>query len=70
MSNLDRDMAITNFHVLCQDGCPHLPNPAQYMAQELARLPAASGIRDIAYWCAYLIVVSAILYVAIRRKQV
>jgi ABC-type transport system involved in multi-copper enzyme maturation permease subunit len=70
LSNLDRNMAITNFHVLCHDGCPHLPKPAQYLAQELARLPAASGLGDIVYWCAYLLVVSAILYFAIRRKEV
>jgi len=70
LSNLDRDTAITSFHVTCAAGCPELHNQAQALAQELARLPFASSAGDIVYWFAYLMVLCTILYVAIRRKQV
>ena len=70
LSNLDRETAITSFHVTCAAGCPELHNQAQALAQELARLPVASGAGDIVYWFAYLMVLCTILYLAIRRKQV
>jgi len=70
LSNLDRETAITSFHVTCATGCPELHSPSQALAQELARLPVASGAGDVVYWFAYLMVLSTILYVAIRRKQV
>jgi hypothetical protein len=44
--------------------------PALYLADQLSRIPGASGSGDAVYWLAYLLVVCAILYVALRRKQV
>jgi ABC-type transport system involved in multi-copper enzyme maturation permease subunit len=71
LSNLDRDIAIANFNANCATGCPGMrPSPAQYLADELSRIPGASGSGDAVYWLAYLVVVCAILYVALRRKQV
>src|SRR5207245_8586450 len=70
-SNLDRDIVIANFHANCATGCPGMqPSPAQYLADQLSRTPGASGSGDAAYWLAYLLVVGAILYMALRRKQV
>ena len=70
-SNLDRDIAIANFNANCATGCPGIqPNPAQYLADQLSRIPGASSTGDAVHWLAYLFVVSAILYVALRRKQV
>ncbi len=71
LSNLDRDITIANFNANCATGCPGIqPNPGQYLADQLSRIPGASGPGDAVYWTAYLLVVCAILYVALRRKQV
>jgi ABC-type transport system involved in multi-copper enzyme maturation permease subunit len=71
LSNLDRDIAIANFNANCATGCPGMkPSPALYLADQLSRIPGASGSGDAVYWLAYLLVVCAILYVALRRKQV
>jgi len=69
-SNLERDITISDFNVICRGGCPDLPHPSQYLAQELAHIPGASGTGDIVYWFAYLVVVCVALYLALRRKQV
>jgi hypothetical protein len=46
------------------------PTPAEYLAHELARIPGASSSGEVVYWFAYLTVICALLYVALRRKQV
>lgn len=70
-SNLDRDIAVANFNASCATGCPGMkPTPALYLADQLSRIPGASGGGDAVYWLAYLLVVCAILYIALRRKQV
>jgi ABC-type transport system involved in multi-copper enzyme maturation permease subunit len=70
LSNLQRDIAITTLHVSCMDGCPALPDPQKYLAQELARIPGASSGGDIVYWFAYVVALCAVLYLVLRRKQV
>ncbi|MGH7761059.1 MAG: hypothetical protein ACREOY_06550 [Candidatus Dormibacteraceae bacterium] len=71
LSNLARDITTLNVATLCETGCPGLQaTPAQILADELSRIPGASGPGDVVYWLAYLCVVSAVLYVALRRKQV
>ena len=70
LSNLQRDIAATELHVSCVRGCPELPDPQHYLAGELARIPGASASGDFVYWSAYLVVLCAILYLALRRKQV
>jgi ABC-type transport system involved in multi-copper enzyme maturation permease subunit len=69
--NLDRAIAIAQYHVNCSTGCPGMrPTPAAYLAHELKNIPGASGSGEIVYWLAYLTVACAILYVALRRKKV
>ena len=71
VSNMERAIAIANFNSTCARGCPAIqPDPQQYLAHLLARIPGASGGGDIVFWLAYLAVVCALLYVALRRKQV
>lgn len=71
VSNLDRDITITQFNLNCATGCAGMqPDPAAYLAQELSRIPGATGNGDIVYWFAYLAVACGILYLALRRKQV
>jgi ABC-type transport system involved in multi-copper enzyme maturation permease subunit len=71
VSNMGRAIAIANYNVDCSTGCPGMqPTPAEYLAHELARLPGASSSGEVVYWFAYLTVICALLYVALRRKQV
>jgi ABC-type transport system involved in multi-copper enzyme maturation permease subunit len=72
VSNMGRAIVIAQYNVNCAaNGCPGMkPSPAEYLANELARIPGASGGGEIVYWFAYLTVVCALLYVALRRKQV
>jgi ABC-type transport system involved in multi-copper enzyme maturation permease subunit len=71
VSNLGRDLTITSFNINCSTGCPGMrPTPAAYLANQLAGIPGASGGADIVYWVAYLAVLCALLYAALRFKQV
>jgi hypothetical protein len=71
VTNLQRAIVIANYHVDCATGCPGMqPSPAAYLANELSRIPGASGSGEIVYWAAYLVAVMAVLYLAVRYKQV
>jgi len=71
VSNLDRAVVIANYNVSCSTGCPGMrPTPAAYLANQLANLPGASAAGDVVYWFGYVVVLCALLYVALRFKQV
>jgi ABC-type transport system involved in multi-copper enzyme maturation permease subunit len=70
LSNLERDIATTELVVSCRQGCPFVDAHPNYLADLLARIPGPSGSADIVYWFAYLTIVCAVLYLALRQKQV
>lgn len=71
VSNLQREVVIANFHVDCSTGCHGMrPDPATYLANQLAGIPGASGNGEIVYWFGYVAVACVLLYAALRFKQV
>lgn len=59
-SNLEREVVQSSLRL----------HPQTHPALPLSAVPSASGLGDVAAWLAYLVIVCALLYLALRRKQV